>query len=813
MKHAASVVVIGAVALLPFVSAAGSDGVEALRARARDLVGRMTLDEKISQLVNTSAAVPRLGVKKYDWWSEALHGVARNGRATVFPEPIGMAASFDPELIREVAEAIGEEGRVKYEAAQAVGRQDNCSGLTFWSPNVNIFRDPRWGRGMETWGEDPYLTSVMGVAFVKGLQGEDPVYLRAAACAKHYAVHSGPESLRHTFDAVPSKKDLYETYLPAFRALVREGRVESVMGAYNRVYGESASASEFLLKDVLRGQFGFKGHVVSDCGAINDIYCGHKLEKTPEAAAARALKNGLDLECGSVFKSLAKAVEKKLIKESVIDEALVRMFTTRYKLGIMEKDAKCPYRADPAKLCCAAHTALARRIAQESMVLLKNDGVLPIDCTKIKSFSVMGAGALDAFNLLGNYYGFSSNLVTYLEGLVGGVGDGTCVHFWPGYYYGMPAEKAPGVWANDDISIAVIGNTGLDEGEESDAMASTAPAGDRKTLALPPGQMQFLRNLHRASLNNPKRPKLLTVVTGGSPVEMGEILKLSDAVVMVWYAGQEGGNALADLILGKADFTGRLPMTFPVSEKVLPPFEDYSMKGRTYRYQTEGIEFPFGFGLSYGKAEYLALNVSEDCTTAVVTLENKSDREVFELVQIYVSTPRSGKGAPNMSLRGFSRVKIPPRTKMDVNVQLDKDAFTEIAEDGSTVPVTGQCAVTAASAAPSPRSAALGVRSVTTVCRVKPILYFFRSKSCKACVRIEALFSTQNWEDFTKGRIKLQIVDMDDAKGAALAKSYDVARKGSFVLVPVAGARAAVRLDACRKADSVIPWLQRSLSK
>ena len=441
MKHAASIVAVGAVALLPFVSAAGSDGVEALRARARDLVGRMTLDEKISQLVNTSAAVPRLGVKKYDWWSEALHGVARNGRATVFPEPIGMAASFDPELIREVAEAIGEEGRVKYEAAQAVGRQDNCSGLTFWSPNVNIFRDPRWGRGMETWGEDPYLTSVMGVAFVKGLQGEDPVYLRAAACAKHYAVHSGPESLRHSFDAVPSKKDLYETYLPAFRALVREGRVESVMGAYNRVYGESASASEFLLKDVLRAQFGFKGHVVSDCGAINDIYCGHKLEKTPEAAAARALKNGLDLECGSVFKSLAKAVKKKLIEESVIDEALVRMFTTRYKLGIMEKDAKCPYRADPAKLCCAAHTALARKIAQESMVLLKNDGVLPIDCTKIKSFSVMGAGALDAFNLLGNYYGFSSNLVTYLEGLVGGVGDGTCVHFWPGYYYGMSAEK------------------------------------------------------------------------------------------------------------------------------------------------------------------------------------------------------------------------------------------------------------------------------------------------------------------------------------------------------------------------------------
>ena len=443
------------------VAATPEERIEAFRARAREIVGQMTLNEKISQLMNKAAAVPRLGIAEYDWWSEALHGVARNGKATVFPEPIGLAASFDPSLVKTVATAIADEGRVKYEAAQSIGRRGNCAGLTFWSPNVNIFRDPRWGRGMETWGEDPYLTSRLGVAFVRGLQGDDPVYLKAAACAKHYAVHSGPERLRHSFDVAPSRRDLYETYLPAFRALVQEGGVESVMGAYNRVYGESACSSPLLLKDILRDEFGFKGHVVSDCGAVTDIHNGHALEKTAAAAGARALNSGLDIECGSSFRALRKAVKQNLLDEKTIDEAVVRMFTTRLRLGILEPDPNCPYKADPAKLCSPEHVALARRAARESMVLLKNDGVLPLDEKKLKSFSVMGAGATDGFALMGNYYGFSPNLVTYLEGLADVVSPATGIHYWPGYYYGMPADRAPGVWVEDEVVIAVVGLTGV----------------------------------------------------------------------------------------------------------------------------------------------------------------------------------------------------------------------------------------------------------------------------------------------------------------------------------------------------------------
>ncbi len=806
--------VASALAAVAFAAAAetSEDRIEAMRRRAREIVSQMTLDEKVSQLMNQSAAVPRLGISDYDWWSEALHGVARNGRATVFPQPIGLAASFDEGLVHEVASAIGDEGRAKYEAAQAVGRHGNCTGLTFWSPNVNIYRDPRWGRGMETWGEDPFLTSRLGVQFVKGLQGDDPVYLKAAACAKHYAVHSGPESLRHSFDVSPSKKDLYETYLPAFRALVQEGGVESVMGAYNRVYGESASASAYLLRDILRGEFGFRGHVVSDCGAVTDIYNGHALEKTAEGASARAIRNGLDIECGGSFHALKKAVEQKLVDEKELDEAIVHLFTTRLRLGILEKYPSCPYRADPSCLCGESHVALARRAAAESMVLLKNDGTLPLDETKSKSFAVMGAAALDGFALMGNYYGFSPKLVTYLEGIADSISPGTGLHFWPGYYYGMPADKAPGVWAEDDVVLAFVGNTGIFEGEEGDAMASSGKCGDRSTLALPEGQLQFLRNLRRACDNRSPKAKLVVVVTGGSPIETDEVMRLSDALVMAWYGGEEGGHAFADLVFGRVDFTGRLPVTFPVSADVLPAFEDYSMAGRTYRYQTKGVALPFGYGLAYAKAEYESVAVTDGFSKAVVKLRNEGGRDAVETVQVYVGTPNSGKGSPNVSLRGFARIQVPAGKSVEASVALDPEAFTEVGEDGSLRPVAGKCTVWAASAAPCERSRELGVRSCSTAVEPRPRLLFFRSENCRRCIRIEKdLLSTQKWADFAEGRVVVERVDMGGIDEHPLAARYGVDRKGTFVLTSAGGGRAASRLEACEDPASVLPWLRAAV--
>ncbi|HEY7508782.1 MAG TPA: glycoside hydrolase family 3 N-terminal domain-containing protein, partial [Vicinamibacteria bacterium] len=395
--------------------------------RAADLVSRMTLEEKVSQMMNDAPAIPRLGVPAYEWWNEALHGVARAGAATVFPQAIGMAASFDTALMREVAVAISDEGRAKHHEFARHGRRGRYQGLTFWSPNINIFRDPRWGRGQETYGEDPYLTTRMGVEFVKGLQGDDPRYLKTVATAKHFAVHSGPEPDRHSFDARPSERDLHETYLPAFRALVQEAGVRSVMGAYNRVNGESASASPRLLQELLRRDWGFDGHVVSDCGAIDDIYQGHKIVATREEAAALAVRNGCDLECGTVYKSLTAAVAKGLIAEKDLDVALRRLFRERFALGLFDppervRYAQIPYRVNQSE----AHDRLARRMAQSSLVLLKNDGLLPLS-RGLKTIAVIGPTADDVMTLLGNYYGTPAAPSTILAGLRAAAGTRTKV--------------------------------------------------------------------------------------------------------------------------------------------------------------------------------------------------------------------------------------------------------------------------------------------------------------------------------------------------------------------------------------------------
>ena len=690
--------------------------IAAFRAKARKLVSQMTLAEKRSQLVNGAAGIKRLGIPPYGWWNEALHGVARNGRATVFPQPIGQAASFNPDLIRKVAGAIADEGRAKHAASLANRRTDSYTGLTYWSPNVNIFRDPRWGRGMETWGEDPFLTGVLGGAFVRGIQGDDPVYYKATACAKHYAVHSGPEPKRHSFNAKPPKKDLYETYLPAFEALVREAKVQSVMSAYNAVYGESATSSEFLLKDVLRKSWGFEGIVVSDSGAVADIRGGHHLEKEREGSAARALNHGLTYECGSDFSALEGAVARGLVKEEVIDAAVVDMLTTRYRLGILDDDPDCPYNAvDPACVCSEAHRTLARELARESMVLLKNDrGALPIRLeNRQRCIAVNGSIAFDGFALMGNYYGFSPNLVTYIEGIADALGNGLGLAYNPGYYYGKTGG-ASSTWAGGDVAIAFVGNVPLFEGEEGDAIGSSA-GGDRKTLALQEVQLEMLRRL---SKSRPGYARLVTVVTGGSPIALKEVMELSDAVIFAWYPGEQGGHALADLLFGKADFTGRLPMTFPVDETVLPDFEDYSMKGRTYKYQTEGVFLPFGYGLSLASASYEKVEVAADRVSASVTLKNTGKREAVETVQLYVATPNAGKGAPLASLAGFARVTVPAGKTVTATVPIaNKYAFTEVTEDGARVTPKGVYRVIAASAAPGARSDELGVRRCETAIR------------------------------------------------------------------------------------------------
>lgn len=679
------VVIVGSV-LFAAVGASAAT-VEELRAKAVALVARMTVEEKCAQLRNDAPSIPRLGVPAYNYWSEALHGVARNGRATVFPEPIGMAASFDVELVREVAGAIADEGRAKYVSSIAAGRRVQYSGLTFWSPNVNIFRDPRWGRGIETWGEDPYLTGKMGTAFIWGLQGGDPVYLKTAACAKHFAVHSGPEAERHTFDVYPSRKDFRETYLPAFEMCVREGKVEAVMGAYNRVYGESASASRLLLKDILRGEWGFKGHIVSDCGAVCDIWKSHKIVQTPSEAAALAIHNGLTFECGPCFKHLKTAIEKGLVSEAEVDEAVITLFTTRYRLGIMGNDPACPYHdTDPSCICSAAHRALARKIARESMVLLKNDNALPLD-PKHGAYAVVGAGATDLFALMGNYYGVSDRYVSYLEGITSAVDFGVGVFYHPGYAYGGGSGWN---FHGGDTVVVVLGLTNSNEGEEGESFASAAN-GDRKTLKLPSNQLDCLRAFSQRIRKDGH--KVIVVLTGGSPVELREVEELSDAVVMAWYAGEEGGTALADLLFGSADFTGRLPITFPDSVDVLPPFEHYSMAGRTYRYQTRGVTHPFGYGLSYARFTFSNLKAKSNGEGEVVSVEVKNIgvRDGVAVVQLYVSTPNAGKGAPIKSLVGFRRVPLKAGENRTETFEVKATQLMEFGEDGVPRCVPGEC--------------------------------------------------------------------------------------------------------------------------
>ena len=687
---------------------------EQLEQEANALIEKMTLEEKFSQLMNETPGIPRLGIEPYDWWNEGLHGVGRSGRATVFPQPIGLAATFNADLVKHIGDAIATEARAKYVVARRNKNYARYTGLTFWSPNVNIFRDPRWGRGMETWGEDPFLTGTLGTAFVRGMQGDDPVYLKVAACGKHYAVHSGPEATRHEANVEPSKRDLWETYLPAFEMLVKEGKVEIIMGAYNRVYGESASGSKLLLTDILRQQWGFKGHIVSDCGAVTDIFSGHHIAKTEAEACAIAIKAGLNVECGTSFRSLKEALDQQLLTEDDINRALKPLMMTRLKLGIIHDDPDCPYNhVGEEQIGSAEHISLARQAAVEGMVLLKNErGALPID-KNIHTLFVTGAGAADAFWLMGNYFGISDHYSTYLQGIVSKVSNGTAVNYRPGVLENTPTRNAIN-WAVDEAAgaektIVIMGNNGNLEGEEGEAIDSER--GDRESISIPASQMDFLRQICRR-----KKQGVIVVLTGGSPVDVREVCQLADAVVMAWYPGQEGGYALGDVLFGDANFSGRLPITFPEDGDRLPPLADYSMRGRTYKYMTDNIYFPFGYGLSYGHVGYTDMQVKADRKAGVtlsLTLTNNSDHAVSETPQVYISAPGAGTTAPLQQLVAFSRVTVEPGQTLSTRFDIPAERLMTVQEDGSRKLLKGEYTVTVSSAAPSPRSQALGVQALS----------------------------------------------------------------------------------------------------
>jgi beta-glucosidase len=694
---------------------AQSEKEKAMTRTAEQFISQMTIDEKISQLMNEAPGIERLGLKPYNWWSESLHGVGRDGRATVFPQPICMGATFDEPLIKEIGCAIGTEGRAKYIIAQQLKNYSQYAGLTFWAPNVNIFRDPRWGRGMETYGEDPFLTGTLGTAYVKGMQGDDPFYLRVGACGKHFAVHSGPESTRHTADVKPSYRDLYETYLPQFKMLVQQGHVETIMGAYNSLYGESCSGSKFLLTDILRKQWGFRGHIVSDCGAVTDIHSGHHIAKTEAEAAAIAIKAGLNLECGSTFKALKDALNQHLITEKDLDKALLPLMMTRLKLGILQPDNACPYnQVSETEICSPAHTALSLRAAKEGMVLLKNDNVLPLD-KKAHTIFVAGPGASDAFDLMGNYFGLSNHYSTYLEGIMNKVSNGTSVNYHKGFVLnGTKESRNSGAWEGKyaDISILVMGNDGNTEGEEGDAIESDAN-GDRNHITLPESQMEYLREVSKDHKGH-----LVVILTGGSPIDVREISQLADAVVMAWYPGQEGGEALADLLFGDANFSGRLPITFPESVDVLPAFDDYSMQGRTYKYMKHGVMYPFGYGLSYSHVQYAnavaTVAARKDAPLHVeAQLTNTGKLAVDEVAQVYLQTPTAGISSPQSSLVAFRRVHLEPQQSTTVDFDVAAEQLKTIQADGSARLLKGRYHVVVGGAAPMERTKELGISTTT----------------------------------------------------------------------------------------------------
>ena len=658
--------------------------------RARELVEQMTIEERASQLRYNAPAIERLNIPAYNWWNEALHGVARAGTATMFPQAIGMAAMFDADFLKEIADIIATEARAKYNEAIKHNDNDIYKGLTFWSPNINIFRDPRWGRGHETYGEDPYLTGRLGIAFIQGLQG-DGEYLKTAACAKHYAVHSGPEKVRHEFDAVVTEKDLWETYMPAFEDCVTEANVESVMGAYNRTNGEPCCGSYTLLRDILRGKWKFEGHVVSDCWAIRDFHTRHFVTSTAPESAAMALKAGCDLNCGNTYLHILQAFEEGLLTEEDITRAAVRLFTTRIKLGMFDE---CEFDSIPYSVVDSKeHNRAALDAARKSLVLLKNDGILPLNKKEIKTIGVIGPNANNRLALKGNYYGTPSRYITLLEGIQDYVaGEDIRVYYSEGCQLAEEKSEllalkhdriseALTVAEHSDLVILCLGLDETLEGEEQDT-GNYTDSGDKVDLNLPEVQQNLLKKV--AATGKP----IILLLSTGSAVNLDFADKNCRAIIQTWYPGARGGQAAAECLFGDFSPSGKLPVTFYTGSHELPEFTDYSMKGRTYRYIESEPLYPFGYGLTYSKVSLKNLRVLNNVTSESdillsVDIENIGDYDTDEVVQLYIKDNKSKFAVPNHSLCGFKRVSLKKGESKTVEFTVLNKAMSIVDNEGN----------------------------------------------------------------------------------------------------------------------------------
>ena len=679
--------------------------------RVNSLINEMTIEEKMGQLMFEAPAIPRLGVRNYSWWNECLHGIARNGRATIFPQAIGLGATFDTDLMHRIGVAIADEGRAKYNANKRSEYMDRYAGLTYWSPNVNLFRDPRWGRGQETYGEDPYHIGQMGVAFVKGLQGNKEK-MKVAAMAKHFAVHSGPEKLRHEFDAKVSNYDLWNTYLPAFEDLVVDAKVAGVMGAYNRTNGDPCCAHPYLMDEVLRKKWGFKGYFVSDCWALVDFYAGHKIVKDAQSAAALALKAGCNLNCGNTYPNLKEALNSGLIEESNVNDNLRNLFPTLFKLGIFDPEGSVEYdKIGLEKVRTKENINLSYEAASKSIVLLKNENeVLPID-PNIQTLFVTGPMAPDIQALLANYYGVSEDLKTILEGIVANVSANTAIRYVQGALMDRPNVN-PMDWYSEEaeiaeVTIACMGINQLMEGEEGEAIASPS-YGDRDYINLPPSQIEFLK------LIKSKAKKLVVVITGGSAISSPEVHELADAVVYAWYPGEQGGQAVGDILFGKKSPSGKLPVTFVKSIEDLPAYEDYNMKGRTYRYIDKEVLYPFGFGLSYGKVSIQNMTSSmkkfrkNKALEIAVDIENLSDIAMDEVVQLYIKPLDNKVHQPNSELKKFKRIQLKNKASSTVSFTLNAEDFSYYNDKGDPIYHPGEYQIFIGCSSPTKESLNLG---------------------------------------------------------------------------------------------------------
>lgn len=683
--------------------------------RVKDLLGRMTLEEKIAQLSYQAPAIKSLGIPFYNWWNEALHGVARAGAATVFPQSIGLGAMFDDDFLKKIGDVISTEGRAKYNEQKAAGDRGLYKGITFWSPNINIFRDPRWGRGHETYGEDPYLTARMGIAYIKGIQG-DGKRLKAAACVKHFAAHSGPEKGRHSFDSIVSKKDLEETYFPAFRACVEKGKVEGVMGGYNRLNGEASCGSYSLIEETLRKKWGFDGYYVSDCGAIKDFHMHHGITGDAAESAALALKSGCDLNCGNTYLHIQRAYEKGLVGEEEIEKAAGRLMMTRMRLGMFDEHTEfdeIPYEANDTK----EHHQMALEAAVKSMVLLKNDGILPLDKKTLKTVSVIGPNGDSREILKGNYNGTATEAYTLLDGIREALGDKVRLFYSEGAHLFRDQveslaeaddriSEAVSMAKRSDVVFLCLGLNGTLEGEEGDANNSYAGA-DKGDLSLPASQLRLMKAV--CETNTP----VILLLSTGSAMELSYAKDHCRAILQVWYPGQMGGRAAARILFGQESPSGRLPVTFYQTTEELPEFTDYSMKNRTYRYMEGKALYPFGYGLSYGSFVYsdlsveaLELNKAEPVRVSF-QITNTSCWDCDEVAQIYVKIHGSRDAVPNFSLVQFQRIHLKAGECRKVELLVDSQAFWVTGQDGVRYLDGTEAVVYAGGSQPDQQSAAL----------------------------------------------------------------------------------------------------------